>query len=424
MEPSRTNTSEYTLLILTLWPETWVPEKYLTISSKTCLNHTERMGKVKEWMESCQTSHEDCRALRKLSCQELEKPARLISVGLPGVEPRLVLYDCSMTTWAALSYSWDPGGHTLITTKANIEERMQSIPLSDMRKNFRDAVDLCRDLQIPFLWIDALCIIQAVSPNFDEEDWQTESAIMGQIYSQATITIAATNAASVNEGCFTGRASKMDSAPDVCHVFPGGNPSNLVALPFHPEWWKAVTDAPLGRRAWTLQEQALSFRTIHCTEYGIYWECSELNASEFVGYLRYCGQSGILRQVSGYKKDAEPPSHERTKELEGQLWSQMVMQYSSRKLTIESDRLLAISAIAQQIQNFTDGEYLAGLWRSNLPSSLLWYCIADASPPSRRSSPSSQGLNSNMHSKYVAPSWSWASILGEIKMRDVPEMAE
>jgi hypothetical protein len=395
--------------------------------SNICLTQTERVEKVKEWMESCANDHQRCQALRRFSCQDVRKPARLIRVGSIEADPHLVPYDCSMATWAALSYVWGPGGHTLITTKENIEQRMQSISLSDMPRTFRDAVDLCRQLQIPYLWIDALCIIQPVSPDFDEEDWQTESAIMGQIYSQATLTIAATNAASVDEGCFTDRSSKMDSAPNACHVFAGGDPSNLVALPFHPEWWKAVPDAPLGRRAWTLQEQALSWRTIHCTEYGIYWECTQLDASEFHHYLENVGQSGILYKVSSYKRDTEPPSLETKAKLTGKIWSELVSGYSERKLTFKSDRLLAISAIAQQIQHLTDDEYLAGHWRSNLLSSLLWYCYADASPPSRRTLPRPQGLESldiKTHSNYVAPSWSWASIVGKIKMRTDPLMTE
>jgi hypothetical protein len=43
--------------------------------------------------------------------------------------------------------------------------------------SFKDALQLCWRLNVQYLWIDALCIIQD-----DSEDWQKEAALMGDVY--------------------------------------------------------------------------------------------------------------------------------------------------------------------------------------------------------------------------------------------------
>jgi hypothetical protein len=51
---------------------------------------------------------------------------------------------------------------------------------------FQDAVVATRNLGIPYLWIDSICIIQD-----SKQDWEAESAKMGSVYRNAYVTIAA-----------------------------------------------------------------------------------------------------------------------------------------------------------------------------------------------------------------------------------------
>jgi hypothetical protein len=119
----------------------------------------------------------------------------------------------------------------MITTKENIEERMKCIPMLAMPKTFREAVELCRYLHIPYLWIDALCIVQPNGPDGDDEDWQNQSAIMNQIYGQALLTIAATDAANVHQGCFTTPSSRLGNVPKSCHLFASKSLQTMVLKP-------------------------------------------------------------------------------------------------------------------------------------------------------------------------------------------------
>jgi hypothetical protein len=98
----------------------------------------------------------------------------------------------------------------------------------------------------------------------------------------------------------------------------------------------------------------------------------------------------------------------------------LVQQYSTRKLTIDSDKLPALSGLANLIAMKTGDTYLAGLWKSNLLNDLNWAIKAyepthsctdtahDATmPPATKSTV-------KYPTKYRAPSWSWASIDAEI----------
>ncbi|KAF1980142.1 hypothetical protein BU23DRAFT_562554 [Bimuria novae-zelandiae CBS 107.79] len=70
-----------------------------------------------------------------------------------------------------------------------------SIEITHMPKTFQDAIIVTRELGLPYLWIDSLCIIQQ-----NKEDWEVESAKMADYYGNATIMLAAANSTADTEG--------------------------------------------------------------------------------------------------------------------------------------------------------------------------------------------------------------------------------
>ena len=79
------------------------------------------------------------------------------------------------------------------------------------------------------------------------------------------------------------------------------------------------------------------------------------------------------------------------------VWNKVVIAYTRCDLSFEMDRLVAVSAIARQIQTMTKDVYLAGIWRRHLPYHLMWVSNHQIVPRVR------------VKAEYVAPSWSWAS---------------
>jgi hypothetical protein len=129
-------------------------------------------------------------------------PDRLSEVSLdPLTEEKTRTYQTKEGTpkvlhYATLSHCWGGTQH-LQSTMETLNNRKQSIPLSSMNQTFRDAVNVTRDLDLQYLWIDSLCIIQD-SPS----DWSRESGKMCSVYSNAVVNISAASSSNGDESCF------------------------------------------------------------------------------------------------------------------------------------------------------------------------------------------------------------------------------
>jgi hypothetical protein len=102
-------------------------------------------------------------------------------------------------------------------------------------------------------------------------------------------------------------------------------------------------------------------------------------------------------------------------------WGKMVEEYGLRGLTKEEDKLAAISGLAHEIGTRTGGTYYAGLWKEDFVRGLLW-----GSYPPVRNGNSRSGLQQKWRrpQTYVAPSWSWASVIGPVSMMNVSDSIE
>jgi hypothetical protein len=77
-------------------------------------------------------------------------------------------------------------------------------------------------------------------------------------------------------------------------------------------------------------------------------------------------------------------------------WNNILDCYGATQLTFPTDRLIALSGIAREVQKVLKTTYIAGMWQDQLPDSLLWESYGDS--------------RYAVSSKYIAPSWSWASV--------------
>ncbi|KAI8417701.1 hypothetical protein FOFC_00256 [Fusarium oxysporum] len=125
----------------------------------------------------------------------------------------------------------------LKNTKTTFTEFYQRIDFARFPKTFQDAIIVCRKLNIKYLWIESLCIIQD-----DEHDWAVESPKMCDVYQNAYLTIAAAAAHNSSEGLFHPRpfsvqkmfptASRNDDKVEEVEIFarPWILTLSLVAL--------------------------------------------------------------------------------------------------------------------------------------------------------------------------------------------------
>jgi hypothetical protein len=108
-------------------------------------------------------------------------------------ETRLI-NKAAVVTYVALSHCWgrlsDEQKKAYCTTRDNYTDRLKGIAMDALPKTFRDAIRVTRELRQEYLWIDVLCIIQAVQ-GADDEDWKNEAERMEETFGSAYCTIAA-----------------------------------------------------------------------------------------------------------------------------------------------------------------------------------------------------------------------------------------
>lgn len=81
------------------------------------------------------------------------------------------------------------------------------------------------------------------------------------------------------------------------------------------------------------------------------------------------------------------------------------MEFTRRELSCQSDRLPALSGLADLMLQQTRDSYLCGLWKADLAFEILWY--------SDHQNAGAKGTQ--RHKDCYAPSWSWASIFGPVR---------
>ncbi|KAH6697192.1 heterokaryon incompatibility protein-domain-containing protein [Plectosphaerella plurivora] len=245
-------------------------------------------------------------------------------------------------SYTALSHRWG-GDRTLKTTKTTAHKHLQGFTMEELPRTFQDAVLITQALGIKYVWIDSLCTIQD-----DVNDWLQQAAEMGSIYSCATFTIAAHSASQCNEG-FLWRCQ----VPSAMRFAPlTGGPAFTVQLPEINYLFATRFDrSEISDRAWVLQELTLSPRILHFYENHLFWECEH-------GYR-------FPKQFENGSNSDSPVSRNATsaalfRDARNSLglhdaWLQLVNRYSACKLTNHRDRLVAISGIANALQQgFSD----------------------------------------------------------------------
>lgn len=377
------------LSVLGMIPSCLALEPYADLPNSTMAKPALQLAK--SWLGDCIRSHSTCRP-----SQDEPNPTRLIEVGADG--PRLILSAGirEPISYATLSHCWG-SLKILRLVKSNLSQLQQTIPWNELCQTFQDACQITEEIGLRHLWIDSLCIVQD-----DPEDWNREALQMAGVYGGLSINISASKATDGSMGLFASRNpqsvkllqvcldwQKWDTFPEVPNPLGDickGTLYDCASLFMHK---RCVSESPLGKRAWVLQERILSRRSLHFSSQ-IFWECKETTACEtFAGWL-----PGIFRWTDGNIEAEDNLEH----------WFAIVWLYTRCQLTFTKDKFIAISGIAEHLQERYHDEYVAGFWRKDLERQLLWHTHR----PTARPSPPR------------APSWSWVSTDSAVYFRPAP----
>ena len=359
--------------------------------------------RISKWMTVCKAIHDGaCHRDGSVSGSSWT-PTRLLKLSRNKLGVRLVETKGRHFRYTALSYCWGRAP-TSLTKRWNYQTRLLFIPWIKIPRLHQDAIELTRSLDISYIWIDSFCIIQD-----KKEDWQRESALMADVYGSADLVISAAHAASVNERLVA------EFRPKVIQNrlrTVNDQPREILAWPpiSHKLAWsppRGNIDWPMLMRAWTFQERLLSSRCVHFGPSELLWECSSLKACE-CGLLDRDPTQSIRHVLDELSKFSDPDPKEMVFAWSW-TWMSLVRQFSGRKLSRETDRLVALAGLARRFDNGRLGRYLAGLWENDFLQGLMWMPHTDA--------PCYRPVD------HVAPSWSWASVVGEV-WYDIVDRAE
>jgi hypothetical protein len=384
-------------------------------------------------IKHCLTQHSKCRHAKPTAL-----PKRVLDVSVQIGSTGIRLHETSFSNngqpqefgdYLTLSHCYGSGRSVLKTTTKTLQTYKQGMALSTLPKTFQDAILLTRALGLRWLWIDSLCILTDSA-----SDQNQESSKMDEIFRNSFLTIAATSAAEASEGLFLPKPQPfkiqaIDNHGSVSKIYVREQPSHYsFKAPFeegaHMNDWElpfniseeSTRQAPLLTRAWCYVERLLSPRILHFTRSEMILECREAFQCE-------CGRitNPIFdsRMTDPVKQEyarivAEADEHSATiignesspdskkgfiarRNEALQMWSYIITEYTSRDLTYEEDRLVAIVGIAKTLSSALRSGYIAGHWTFSTLG-LLWY-PSDSTMTHRPQSDSS-------------PSWSWAAVEG------------
>ncbi len=351
---------------------------------------------IKKWINGCTCI--DANGSQSSSNQERFAPYRVIDTDESRPEEIRIINGNSTplaSRYIVLSHCWGTGQagvppiYKLLTS--NLEELNRGVPISDLPKTFRDVVAVTRSLGVRYIWIDSLCIIQD-----SDSDWKRNAVVMWKVYRYSFITLAATAAQNSSQGLFR---TRLAASVSPCRVHVPEDHGQIDAGKYtvydHKEWLQFIEYAPLNRRAWVFQERMVSPRIVHFAENKLYFECREFRASEQFPHA-------LPDRLAVYRLRERLPQElsEDPQESLLTLWNSIVQIYTGLDITYNSDKMVALSAVARQISWSLplSGRYLAGLWEYSLLGQLCWESSLETTRADARK----------------GPSWSWITVDGPI----------
>ncbi|KAI6713868.1 heterokaryon incompatibility protein [Diplocarpon mali] len=350
---------------------------------------------LKRWIACCEGSHPD-------TCSHT-----LVSTDLGPTNPvkyidlrrSCIVALSAPPRYVALSYVWGLVP-TLQTTQANLASLRLPGALATPTLGGRipqtvlDAMTLTRALGIPYLWVDALCIVQD-----DLAVKQDHLRAMPFIYAHACFTLAITTGLHANAG-IPGISSPRRVPASI--ILPSKR-APLVSRELHKRL-KFLTrmgfaERPAwSRRAWTMQEQMFSPRILLMDGLAS-WICARTQFREEIE--RPVEDVAWAASHAGDQRyGLVHPRHVNLRAL-----GKLVVEYNQRDLSFEedvSDAFLGIAALNAKIY----GGFHFGLPEAFFDLAMCWQPAPTLRP---RSLPNTAGCRR-------IPSWSWMGWHGELDL--------
>jgi Heterokaryon incompatibility protein (HET) len=342
--------------------------------------------------------------------------------------------DVNLTTirYAALSYVWGkpPGPDSEHYSKPVLQldgstatrlHQPNAFRGEDVPQTIVDLLSLATALEIPYLWIDRLCILQD-----SDEDKAAQLGILHTIYNAALVTVVAAAGEDIYHGLPGLRPGTrqvkqqeivvVDPCASDCREDHYHNQEGLSLLsclePFFPGS-NYLGSTTWNNRGWTMQERILARRSLIFTKEQVRFACTNATYSEetycelpfprMQAFSQIEADHGFRRSVRVYGESGDP---------ETRLWGRftsLVERFSIRSLTYSGDVYDAFAAITQALAIEAKDEFLWGVPISQFEIGLSWRTYDGQH---RRKELTTLPMT-DKHRRVKIPSWSWMGWVGQ-----------
>ncbi|KAF2259901.1 HET-domain-containing protein [Lojkania enalia] len=358
------------------------------------------LGVIRNWINTCETRHQ---RICQFQVPDNYCPLWLIDV----TKDCLVPGSADTSRYAALSYVWGTGD-SACTTISNIEALCKPNGLrslgTDLPATIKDAMELVRNLEVRYLWIDRFCIIQD-----EAQSKQTEIAAMHLLFSNSLFTIVAAEKLDASGGLYEKRRIKFKKPNEQLRSKPQAQmyqstqvQNDQIMLEHSQNFMRTKWFS----RGWTFQEHLFARRRIIFHNNTVNWECSCSSWHE--GQILSRDDSSTSTQVY---EAPQPPSRvvvcpfHPTRWPDMHRYTRLVSMYNKRYLTYPEDAIDAFSGVLFALVSVFPGSFISGLPRSFFDATLIWQ---PWTPPQRRRSVRKPV------SEACLPSWSWIGWQGTL----------
>ncbi|KAJ4246331.1 hypothetical protein NW762_013682 [Fusarium torreyae] len=345
--------------------------------------------RMRSWVHLCDSTHDLCQARGSSGIHRL----RLISIGEMCIKDFSNATDLNtgVPAYATLSYVWGSTSFERLTRK-NVVKLMEPRGLDALTlpNTIDDTISICKRLDISYLWIDSLCIIQD-----EESDLIEFIEKMDLIYNESVLTIIAASGLSADSGIPGLRpgARTLEQRPTEARGVPLVDCIDHKMIRYstkfeEPEW---ISGTPWAQRAWTFQEALVSRRMLFFTAEQVYWSCREGMLSEdTVDYFPH----PRLRLDDNFSSSE---------------YQNIAQTFSTRKLTFEADIMRAFLGTQNHLEKRWPGQKFSwGLPHEALGRFLMWEWSSRISRRLRRGTHAIKSPTGAI-TRVAFPSWSWLS---------------
>jgi hypothetical protein len=205
---------------------------------------------VKSWLQNCNENHPGC----EYKSTDPFVPTRLVDIetGDPQMVRIVETAKHSITRpYVTLSHCW--GRQQFLTLRRANEKLLttEGVRISELTRNFQEAIDVARFIGMRYIWIDSICIVQG-----DDGDFNTEGQYMHKVYRFSYCNIVAADSPDSTFGVFR----KRDAKSILPAVYEAGDDSKLEngtwRILKENLWKDELLETPIYARGWVFQGES------------------------------------------------------------------------------------------------------------------------------------------------------------------------